>query len=321
MQGKIKISVRNKHIHFQFTLERNVTILTGDSGTGKTKLINMIRNYADLGKSSGVTLTCEKPCIVLAGKNWERDLEQISESIVFVEESTDFLARHEFAKAVQESDNYYVLVTREPLPQIPYSIDSIKWINKNGKNPKIVKMYSDLSVKSISNFPYDVVIVEDGKSGYFFFQRAAKGYPLKCVTANGKSNLVKCLRERKEGRILVIADAAALGSEIKSLQYYRTSSDKRIDLFLPESFEWLILHSAIYGNDREVQNILADPIEYIDCKEYFSWERFFTALLVTASKGKPNLEYPSSKAHIPSGYLAEGNVENILNAMNPPKKK
>lgn len=50
MKGKVKVSVKNKHIHFSFVLERNVTILTGDSGTGKTKLINMIRNYSELGK-------------------------------------------------------------------------------------------------------------------------------------------------------------------------------------------------------------------------------------------------------------------------------
>lgn len=39
MRGKIKIYVKNRHITFSFILERNVTVITGDSGTGKTKLI------------------------------------------------------------------------------------------------------------------------------------------------------------------------------------------------------------------------------------------------------------------------------------------
>ena len=38
MKGKIKIAVKNKHLDFRFVLDRNITILTGDSGTGKTKL-------------------------------------------------------------------------------------------------------------------------------------------------------------------------------------------------------------------------------------------------------------------------------------------
>ena len=29
MRGKIKIQIKNRHITFNFTLERNVTILTG----------------------------------------------------------------------------------------------------------------------------------------------------------------------------------------------------------------------------------------------------------------------------------------------------
>lgn len=45
MTGKIKLSVKNRHITFNLELERNVTIITGDSGTGKTKLVNMIRLF------------------------------------------------------------------------------------------------------------------------------------------------------------------------------------------------------------------------------------------------------------------------------------
>ena len=43
MKGRVNVSVKNKHISFNLVLERNITIITGDSGTGKTKLINMIR--------------------------------------------------------------------------------------------------------------------------------------------------------------------------------------------------------------------------------------------------------------------------------------
>ena len=99
MKGKVKFSAKNVHIRFQFTLERNVTIITGNSGTGKTKLINMVRQYAELGRQSGVSLNCDKACIVLEGKNWESILEQTHDSVVFIEESTSFLRTHEFAKA------------------------------------------------------------------------------------------------------------------------------------------------------------------------------------------------------------------------------
>ena len=90
MRGKIKIQIKNRHITFNFTLERNVTILTGDSGTGKTKLINMVRNYSELDEQSGVILKCSKPCLVLSNANWETILENTHESIVFVEKVHHF---------------------------------------------------------------------------------------------------------------------------------------------------------------------------------------------------------------------------------------
>ncbi len=174
MKGKISFSIQNRHIAFKLDLERNVTIITGDSGTGKTKLINMVRMYSELGKSSGITLKCEKPCIVLSGSSWETVLENTHESIVFVEESTSFLSSHAFASAIQHTDNYYVFVTREPLPQIPYSVDAIKQIVKNGRKPKTEKLYQKISVSDVSTFPYDVVIVEDSKAGFIFFSRASE---------------------------------------------------------------------------------------------------------------------------------------------------
>ena len=54
-------------------------------------------------------------------------------------------------------------------------------------------------------------------------------------------------------------------------------------LYLPESFEWLILLSDVL-NDREIMHILDNPYEYIESREYFSWERFFTKLLTEKSE-------------------------------------
>lgn len=318
MKGKVKIAVKNRNVSFNFTLERNITILTGDSGTGKTKLINMIRDYSQFGKASGVTLKCEKPCLVLAGNNWELELKQTQESIVFVEESSSLLNLYEFAKAIQDSDNYYVLVTRESLSQIPYSIDSIYQINreKNPKKPSFEKIYKGVSKRDISDFPYDVVIVEDSQSGFQFFKKATENHPLECVTSGGKSRIIRFLNQYKNKRVLIIADAAALGSEIRDIVYYRAIAVNTIDFFFPESFEWLILRSAIFKNISSIQEILSNPIDHIDCQEYFSWERFFTSLLVSSTKNRPNLEYKANKSQLPKGYLSEANMQSILKAMS-----
>lgn len=75
------------------------------------------------------------------------------------------------------------------------------------------------------------MIVEDSRSGLQFFKKATEDHDLECISSNGKSGIVKLLEQHKGKRILVIADAAALGSEIKVLMYLKSVSNNKIDLF------------------------------------------------------------------------------------------
>ena len=54
-------------------------------------------------------------------------------------------------------------------------------------------------------------------------------------------------------------------------------------IFLSESFEWLILKSDVI-RDKAIEAVLDNPSDFIESKEYMSWERFFSALLVDKTK-------------------------------------
>lgn len=54
MKGKHKIIVQNNRLHYEFEIKRNITVIQGNSATGKTTLINMLRQWENLGTSSGV---------------------------------------------------------------------------------------------------------------------------------------------------------------------------------------------------------------------------------------------------------------------------
>ena len=112
----------------------------------------------------------------------------------------------------------------------------------------------------------------------------------------------------------MIADAATLGSEIRELMRFKQLSDKVIDFFFPECFEWLVLKSAIFSKNADVKEILSDPIQYIESELFFSWERYFTHLLVEQTKNHPQLKYPKDKSKLPAGYYSNANMEHILNA-------
>ena len=86
MKGTQHVEVSNRNAKFRFDLHRNITIVRGDSGTGKTILYNMIADYTRLQAESGVNLSSTKPCVALMDMDWKNQLDGISNSIVFIDE-------------------------------------------------------------------------------------------------------------------------------------------------------------------------------------------------------------------------------------------
>lgn len=316
MRGSYDICVKNARLQYKLTVHRNITILKGDSATGKTTLIEMIASYQMNGKSSGVTIISQKPCIVLTSFNWQINLSAIHDSIVFIDEQDKFVASQEFAEHVKNSDNYYVIATRNNLYNLPYSIKEIYGIkNKSGNRYQGTKrLYCEFyplynTTTETINDP-DIVIVEDSNSGFEFLSDYFGKYNIPCISASGKSNIYNCVLENNNKRILIFADGAAFGSEIDSL----VKLHKKFDLimYLPESFEWLILKSELFNN-IEIKNILASPSDYIESSEYLSWERFFTKTLIEVSDGT-YLQYTKSKLN--KNYFND-NVRNKIIAVLP----
>lgn len=312
MKGKYHITVANEMVKYDFDIRRNITIIKGDSATGKTTLVEMIREFYEDGESSGVQLNCEKECRPLAGRDWKILLQAAKDCIVFIDENNDFLPTQDFAEAVQNSDNYYVIVTREGLPNLPYSVDEIYGIRISGKYAGLKQtynefyhIYGDYSLKE--DVDPDKVIVEDSNAGFEFFQNQSVGKQYSVISAGGKSNVFQKMNEIQGRSILVIADGAAFGPEMDRVMKmaYRNGN---ITVYLPESFEWLILASGVVDH-KDIRNILEDPSSHIDSKEFFSWERFFTHILIEITRGTW-LQY--SKRKINPSYLNEAVRQKIV---------
>ena len=320
MKGMHHIVIQNKRIRFAFSIKRNITIIRGDSATGKTTLFSMIEEYGNLGKDSGVQIQCDKACVALSGKYWQETLENIHDSIVFVDEDSRFLKTKDFAKRIRNSNNYYVLITRENLPALPYSVEEIYGIHCSGRYMDtrqvynlFYKIYSEtnpgkLLVKSL--------VTEDSQAGFTFFSQVAMTRGICCESADGKSNILGILQKRllnkEQKETLVIADGAAFGPEMAHIsQLLRGNSN--IKLYLPESFEWLLLYADIL-NKPSIRKKLEEAEKYIESEKYFSWERYFTDLLMEETKDSP---YPYDKSNLKDFYLQGKLVQKVLEAMEP----
>ena len=315
MKGSYDITVRNNRVQYHFTIYRNITILRGDSATGKTTLIEMIDNYVKGGSESGIEVICPKPCVVLERGNWERDLKDIRDSIVFIDEGNGFVQKKEFAGMVRGSSNYFVIATRDSLFELPYSITEVYGIrNKSGNRYQGTKrLYSEFfplyNGEVLKSRP-DKIIIEDSNSAFQFFSEVCKKENIICESAAGKSNLYRCIRDSEENIILVIADGAAFGAEMERALSLKKA--KNVVYFLPESFEWLILKSGII-KVGEIKTVLNNPSEFIESERYFSWERFFTSLLVEKTR-KSSLAY--SKQELNKSYLHVKTKKDIVKTVN-----
>lgn len=85
-----------------------------------------------------------------------------------------FITLPEFASAIWETDNYYVIVTREGIPTLPCSVKEIYGIRNSGKYGGLKQTYNELyqiygNKSFVKNKKVDIVITEDSKSGFQFF--------------------------------------------------------------------------------------------------------------------------------------------------------
>lgn len=90
-------------------------------------------------------------------------------------------------------------------------------------------------------------------------------------------------------------------------------SRKDVMLYFPESFEWLILKSGVIGI-KDLDDILAEPEKYIESREFLSWERYFTDLLMTATADDSIKKYDKSQL---KPYYIEGKNKDAIIAVLP----
>lgn len=320
MVGKYKVTVSSKKLRYEFEVKRNITILSGDSGTGKTTLIKMI--LLSKRRDSPYKVECDKSCVAFTVDSFRdpEDLAKCRDAIVFIDEDIDFIKTKEFARIVKTSDCYFVIATREPLKMLPYSCKEIFKVTSksmiSGEQSIEDNFHELFTFSTKPKLDLDgilsCIIVEDSNSGYSLFNAIAERKGIDCISAGGNSNVVdvytKRVLERKDTGILVVVDGAAFGAYYTELheavkRFFNTV------IFLPESFEYLLLLSELFFSS-DIKDKLLSAYNYAESSKYFSWEQYYTSLLCELTVGT-DLEYSKSKLN--HEYLINTNLQKIMN--------
>ena len=58
MKGQHTIRIESAHLRFDMKFNRNITVIQGDSATGKTTMVDMVQEYLLNGSDTGISLFC-----------------------------------------------------------------------------------------------------------------------------------------------------------------------------------------------------------------------------------------------------------------------
>lgn len=297
MNGCFDLNITSRDVVYKMTIKRKVTRISGYSGTGKTVFFNCIESSKI--KYSGVSLSCKYKVANVAHVFTEAlydDINKLREkyndhdSQEFVNEIRSMLNRYDnmlyvadedfayittstFSIFCKYTDSFFIFITREDLDNIPYSYREIYNMKESGKFHWLESVYPVYeSFQEKGNY-----LTEDSKAGHQFYSYF---YP-NVISAGGKNNITKCMKDN----MLVIADGAAVGSIMKAL-LTTANNHINVQIFLPESFEYLLLTSSLIKDTINVENITG---------LFFSWERYFTKRLYDITE---NTEYVYTKSSL-----------------------
>jgi hypothetical protein len=285
MTGPIHITVKTNKIAYEFTLNRKFTVIAGDSGIGKTALMSLLEIYKRQGIDSGIKIKSKYELIVV---NSLDGLEHIlSNSIVLIDEWVCSKFNSRCIKIMQESDNFFVFITRKITEELPISVKEVYTFEMRNKVNSLVPLFKqtlpDKTIRDPQPFRPELVIVEGSGADYDMYLMLCGNNKGKCISAGGKSNVIKLAEDPNLMLLkkLVIVDGAAFGSNMASLLLC-----ENVFVYAPESFELLLLRTKMLRSIKEVDDVLNNIYHYIDTS-YNSWEQFFTALIVKVTRGEP----------------------------------
>ena len=306
MKGKFNLVVKNNKISYDLSIERSITVIQGNSGSGKTYLINLLRDWKANGKDSGVIIKSDCNIEVFDGlTRWESFISELENTIIFVDEGVRYLYSQEFAEHFLLSDCYLVFISRRVFPQInnlPFAVNALLKFETNHSSTPAITTANVIYQDEWENIIPDILVTEDLNSGFEFIIEAYKDAEVQVVSANGNSNVPrKALSYVKENKkVCAIVDGAAFGNYIGQMVKLRKLN---VHVFAPESFEWLLLSTKMFSKNPAIVEQLKETYNYCDSKKYITWERFYEHILKIASDEMYGVAY--NKKSLDKIFLSE----------------
>lgn len=132
MNGEINLTVSTSQTMFQLKFDRNISIIRGDTGTGKSYLCDLLdkANMPD----SGITVSVDRDIQIIVmpsttlnssvTRPWNVIIASTENALFFIDEDCDCLSGTpaNLSQVIRHTSNYYVIISRKNLADLSYAV-------------------------------------------------------------------------------------------------------------------------------------------------------------------------------------------------------
>lgn len=294
------LEIKGKRINYLLEIQDRITIIRGDSATGKTTMAKIISQQLR-GINNGFTINTDFNLKEVVIDNIE--YPDLDHNNLYLLDEGSLETSNEFANFVNKSRSHFIIISRDRMPNIIYSFESIyEFYNDNGVT-KLKRRYRELNDRYINKSKLNKLITEDSNSGYQFYNKFKN---INVISSKSNSKLSKMIEY--EDDIIVVFDSIAIGPYIENI--YSISRNKNIYFLFPKSFEWLLLNSGIFRNSD-----IEDSKNYIGAI-YITDEEYYTRLLIEVSSRFNNGYIKYKKHKLSDWYLEDDRFNKVIDKLN-----
>lgn len=260
----VTVLITSNKFTFELELKYKVSRITGLSGTKKTTVWDTIRSI-NSGDGADLEITCDIAVQAIPLRTAQDQSRACApnyvDTVLIFDEDVVYAKPNEFISCIERSRGcYFLFINRACFGWLSYSYKAIYQLHEVSSNKfKMRQVYTDEVIKhNISNF--NRVVTEDSCSGYQLFSEL---FSIPVIAACGKEKIVNSAEDA-----LSIVDGSAFGSVIEDF----TSRVFSYILYLPESFEWLLLDADV----MRYKDLTDEEFRY---EGFQSFERFCEKLV------------------------------------------
>lgn len=295
----LELYVSGFHLEYHLKIKSHFTIITGDSGIGKTQFFTCVTNALD--ELAGFKIVC-KPSLSIQVLNLSdivtfqlKDYENFDLILIDdLEQNVDNKERRQVRNRILNDlmiseIPYLVIITREANLNQGFNEDDILTLEEKNGICTFPIFYQDTN--QVKSYYAEDCWVEDRKGGYQLIKHSLD--IVNILSTDGKSKIIKKLRKYLQNRkipFLLVYDRAGIGTEIMRIRTYIAllSLNEYVEYFAPLSIEELY----ILLSEEEELLLAWKRIQEKPLKQKETLENVLVKLLENYTNGYRKAEYP-----------------------------